>query len=244
MTGRFRSTVPSFLFLLHRRRQWAGRAALVAALACCAGVAWGAPRAVTARYQVGYNSFTAQGRMQVTPRGNGRWSVSLDIGNVLASMQQATVFDVQDGRLRPLGNSRVTTTPLTHRTIVGRFDWHAGRWALGGDAKPSQRRPVVLQAGDLDPLLLELALVEDVRTGRPTRYRVLENGRARLLDYRRLAPETVVVDGHARKAVKLFASEGRKRYVAWIVPDLPVPVRLLQSEPGGDTIDMRLTALH
>jgi hypothetical protein len=53
-----------------------------------------------------------------------------------------------------------------------------------------------------------------------------------------------VVDGHARKAVKLFASEGRKRYVAWIVPDVPVPVRLLQSEPGGDTIDMRLTALH
>jgi hypothetical protein len=244
MTGWFRGTGRSLVFLFEPRRQRATCAALVAALALCAGNALGAPRAFVARYDVGYNGFTAQGRMQVAPRGNGRWSMSLQVGNVLASLQQATVFDVQDDRFRPLGNSRVTTTPLTHKTIVGRFDWHAGRWSLGGDAKPSQRRPVALQAGDLDPLLLELALVEDVRAGRPTRYRVLENGRARTLDYRRLAPETLVVDGHPHRAVKLFASEGRKRYVAWIASDVPVPLRLLQSEPGGDTIDMRLAGLR
>jgi len=243
MTGWFRSTVTTFVFLRHPHQR-TGRAALVAALALCAGAAWSAPRAVSARYEVGYNGFTAQGRLHVSPRGNGHWSVSLQVGNMLASLQQATVFDIQDGRLRPLGNSRVTTTPLTHKTVVGRFDWRAGRWALGGDAKPSQRRPVALQAGDLDPLLLELALVEDVRAGRPTRYRMLENGRARQLDYRRLAPEAVMVDGRSRQAVKLFASEGRKRYVPWIVPDVPVPVRLLQSEAGGDTIDMRLIGLR
>lgn len=225
-----------------RSKRWIIRTALAASLVLCTCAASVAPRNVRARYEVGYNGFTAQGRMQVSQRGNGRWSVSLFVGNALASLQQATVFDVRGDRLRPLGNSRVTSTPLTHKAVIGRFDWRAGRWALGGDAKPGQRRPVVLQAGDLDPLLLELALVGDVRAGRPTHYRVLENGRARQLDYRRLAPETVVVAGHSHRAIKLFASEGNKRYVAWVVPELPLPVRLLQNEPGGDTIDMRLVA--
>jgi len=245
MTGWFRSAATAFVAPAGRRyRTWTGRTVLIAALVVCVGIASGMPRAVAARYEVGYNGFTAQGRMQVAPRGNGRWSMSLHVGNALASLQQATVFDIQEGRLRPLGNSRVTATPLTHRTIIGRFDWRAARWALGGDAKPSQRRPVALQAGDLDPLLVELALVEDVREGRPTRYRVLENGRARQLDYRRLAAEPVTIEGHQRQAIKLFASEGRKRYVAWVVPDLPLPVRLLQSEQGGDTIDMRLVGFE
>ena len=202
------------------------------------------PRTVSARYEVGYNGYSAQGRLQVTPRPDGRWSMTLQFGNVFASLQQATVFVRQGDRLRPLGNSRVVTAPLTHRTIVGRFDWRAARWSLSGDVKPTHRGPVSLRPGDLDPLLLELALVEDVRAGRPTRYRVLENGRARLLDYRRLAVEPVTVEGRTYQAVKLFASEGGKRYVAWIVPGLPLPVRLLQSEPAGDTIDMRLVALQ
>ena len=220
------------------------RAVFFFVLACVIGAAHGAPRPFVARYEVGFNGDVAQGRIQLAPRPAGRWAISMQFGNLLASLQQATVFEVHGDRLRPLGNSRVVATPLTHRTIVGRFDWRAGRWTLEGDVKQNHRGPVALQAGDLDPLLLEFALVEDVRAGRSTRYRVLENGRARYFDYRRLAPETVMVEGHAREAVKLFASEGRKRYVAWVVPDLPLPVRLLQSQPGGDTIDMRLTALH
>lgn len=218
------------------------RLALLLVLIVLAGSAVAAPRTITARYEVGYNGYSAQGRVQVTPRPDGRWSMTLQFGNLFASLQQATVFDRQGGALRPLGNSRVIKAPLTHRTVVGRFDWHAARWSLAGDVKPGHRGPVALNPGDLDPLLLELALVEDVRAGRPTRYRVLENGRARLLDYRRLASEPVTVEGRARQAIKLFASEGGKRYVAWIVPDLPLPVRLLQSEAGGDTIDMRLVA--
>lgn len=214
--------------------------------ACLLLASWTAfadPRPVVAEYAVSYNGYSAQGRLQVTPRSDGRWSMTLQFGNLFASLQQATVFDRQGDRLRPLGNSRVVTAPLTHRTIVGRFDWRAGTWSLSGDVKPNHRGPVVLRPGDLDPLLLELALVEDVRAGRPTRYRILENGRARLLDYRRLAAEPVTIEGRRRQAIRLFASEGRKRYVAWIVPDLPLPVRLLQSEAGGDTIDMRLVAL-
>jgi hypothetical protein len=203
-----------------------------------------APHALVARYQVGYNGFSAEGMLRVAPSATGRWLVSLRMGNLLAHLEQATAFDIVAGRMRPLGNSRIVETPLGRKTVVARFDWRSARVTWSGDAKPNHRGPVVLQAGDVDPLLFQLAVADDLAAGRPARYRVLENGRARLLAYRPLRSEPIAFAGRTRVASKLFASEGRKRYVIWVVPGLPVPVRLLQSEVGGDTIDMRLLALE
>jgi hypothetical protein len=215
----------------------------VLALAVAAS-AFANPRPVVADYQVGYNGFSATGQLRIAPHGAGRWLASLRFGNVFASLEQATVFDVVQARLRPIGSSRVVKTPLTHRTIATRFDWHAAQARWNGDAKPGHRGPVPLQFGDVDPLLFQLAIADDVRSGRPTRYRVLDNGRAHALSYRPLHAEQMRVDGRTYLASKLFAAEGDKRYVVWIAPGIPVPLRMLQSEIGGDTIDMRLTALH
>lgn len=202
------------------------------------------PRPVVAEYAVGYNGFSADGVLRVAPARAGRWVVSLRFGNALARLDQATVFDSADGRMRPLGNSRVIEMPLRRKVVVAHFDWRAGRVAWSGDAKAGRRGPVALQAGDVDPLLFQLAVADDNTRGRQPVYRVLENGRARRLVYRRLRSESIDVDGHGYLASKLFATEGSKRYVVWVVPGIAVPLRLLQSEVGGDTIDMRLKALR
>src|SRR5690606_11364222 len=99
--------------------------------------------------------------------------------------------------------------------------------------------PVALQAGDIDMLLLNVALARDVAAGRATRYRVVDNGHARMLAFKRLGTETVTVDGRKREAMKLFAAADGRQYVAWIVPGMALPARFLQHEPDGDTIDMR-----
>lgn len=227
------------------RKAWARLSGVLFLLA----VAWpvpslALPHPVTADYQVSYNGFSASGQLRVAPHGAGRWLASLRFGNLLASLEQATIFDIVQRRFHPLGSSRVVNTPLTRRTTATRFDWRAAQATWSGDAKPGHRGPVPLQAGDVDPLLFQLAIVDDVGAGRPTRYRVLDNGRAHALAYRPLRAEQIRVGGQAYLARKFFAAEGNKRYVVWIAPGFPVPLRLLQSELGGDTIDMRLTALH
>src|SRR5690606_11457590 len=198
----------------------------------------GALESATTQYRVGYNGLSARGSMSLRPSGN-RWVVTLKVGNAVASIDQSTVFDVNGGRLRPLGSSRRVDTAISGKAITTTFDWRAGSARWKGDVKPSRAGPVALQAGDIDMLLLNVALARDVAAGRATRYRVVDNGHARMLAFKRLGTETVTVDGRKREAVKLFAAADGRQYVAWIVPGMALLARFLQHEPDGDTIDMR-----
>lgn len=210
--------------------------ALVTALAVPAPA--GALETATMQYRVGYNGLSARGSLSVRPSGN-RWVVTLKMGNTVASIDQSTVFDVQGNWLKPLGSSRHVDTAVSDKAITASFDWRAGRATWKGDVKPSRAGPVALQAGDIDMLLLNIALARDVAAGRATRYRVIDNGNARTLAFKRLGTEPVTVDGRKRDAVKLFAAADGKQYVAWIVPGMALPARFLQHEKDGDTIDMR-----
>lgn len=196
-----------------------------------------------ARYDLSYNGRPASGSMSVRPQTGGRWLVSLRVGNLLGSIDQATVFDFAAARPRPLGSSRHVSTVVSNKGVVARFDWRHRRASWSGDVKPHRRGPVPLLAGDVDPLVLNVALAADVAAHRTPSYRMLENGRARILAYRRLRNETLVVGGRRVDTVKLFASEAGKQYVAWVAPGVPLPVRLLQHELGGDTVDLRMRAL-
>jgi|SRR5690606_10345482 len=217
-------------------------ALLAAALALLATLAVAAPagalETATVQYRVGYNGLSARGSMSVRPSGK-RWVVTLKMGNAVASIDQSTVFDVQGNWLKPLGSSRHVDTAVSDKKITASFNWGAGQATWKGDVKPSRAGPVALQSGDIDMLLLNLALARDVAAGRATRYRVIDNGTARALSFKRIGTEPVTVDGRKRDAVKLFAAAGGKQYVAWIVPGMPLPARFLQHEPEGDTIDMR-----
>jgi Protein of unknown function (DUF3108). len=193
------------------------------------------------QYQVGYNGLSAKGTMTMRPSGR-RWVVTLKMGNALASIDQSTVFDVSDSWLRPLGSSRHVDTALSAKAIVTRYDWIARSASWSGDVKRGRAGPLALKAGDIDPLLLNVVLARDAASGTPLRYRVVDNGRARLLAFARVGRETVRVGGRDRKAIKLFAAAGGKQFVAWVVPGMALPARFIQHEANGDTIDMRAGA--
>ena len=168
----------------------------------------------------------------------------MTVENMAASMSQATFFtqSTRNGLLMPLGGSDRASYVGQRKAVPARFDWSSMQASWGGDAKPSRRGPVALRAGDVDGLLLQLALARDVPAGKPLNYRVIENGKARPMSFRRAGPETVTVNGRSHQATKVVSTADGKTTTAWIAAGVPVPVRLVQSEGGSETVSLRLTS--
>ncbi|MBB1088141.1 DUF3108 domain-containing protein [Lysobacter sp. SG-8] len=201
------------------------------------------PRAATAHYQVTYNGISASGSMSLRPDQDGRrWTYALAMGNSVARIEQATVFRAGTTSFLPLAATRNMRYPLGSRSVTTRFDWSARSAAWTGDVKPGKAGPVPVQPGDVEPLLLNLRLVEDVAAGRPLAYRVVDNGRVKNMRYTRLANQTIQVGGRSMDAIRLFHGDGPKQTVVWLVPGAPFPARILQHEPGGDSVDLRMTS--
>ena len=101
-----------------------------------------------------------------------------------------------------------------------------------------------LQDGDLDAMLLNLAIVRDVAAGRPLKYRMVDNGVVRPQAYQTLGKETVTVAGKPRVATKVSRSSEGKQVIVWVVEGLPVPARILQKKDGKDELDLVLQSVR
>ena len=91
---------------------------------------------------------------------------------------------------------------------------------------------VKMQNGDMDALLVNLALTRDATTGRPMNYRLVENGRIKPLQYRVIGKENMTVAGKPVLARKVAQSSGNKQTIVWIAPGIPTPPRIVQREDG------------
>lgn len=217
---------------------------LLAALAGLVPVlpAHAALKPFTAHYAAKYKSIPASGVMVLTPRGK-QWTLAMNVENLAASMSQATFFsESRTGVLMPLGGSDKASYVGQRKAVPARFDWKSLQASWGGDAKASRRGPVAIRAGDVDGLLLQLALARDVAANRPLDYRVIENGKARPMRFRRAGTETVTVDGRSLPTTKVVSTADGKTTTAWIAAGVPVPVRLVQAEGGSETVSLRLTS--
>src|SRR5690606_39985193 len=112
------------------------------------------------------------------------------------------------------------------------------------DIKPDRAGPVALQPGDMDGLLINLALARDFADGKPLDYRMVEDGRVRQVKLEVAGKDQVTVNGKTHQATKLVRSDGRKEIIAWVVSGMPVPARILQREDGKDTIDLQIKSLR
>jgi hypothetical protein len=195
----------------------------------------------TAHYSAKYKGIPASGVMTLAPRGQ-QWTLAMNISNVAASMSQATLFTEARGRLMPLGGTDQVSYLGQRKSVPTRFDWRAMQATWSGDAKASRRGPVAIRAGDVDGLLLQLALARDVPANAPLTYRVIENGKARPMSFRRAGTESVTVNGRSMQATRVVQSSDGKTTTAWIVPGVPVPVRIVQSEGGSETVSLRLSS--
>ncbi len=197
-----------------------------------------------ADYQANAMGMQGTGQMSITSKGDNRWEYSLSINNSVVELSQKTVFDERNGVLRPLSSTDHSRMLIKRKAVNADFDWNKKQVTWSGDVKGDRAGPVALNQGDMDALLVNLALVRDVAAGKPLNYRLVENGKARPMSYKVAGKENLTIGGQTREATKVVRTTGDKQTIAWIVAGMPVPARILQREGGRDSIDLRVTSLR
>ena len=206
----------------------------------------------TADYQVYFQGAPqGSGRMTLASAGDNRWKYSLNIKGTSgmaavagADIAQSTVFEDKGGQWRPLSGTDSNKVLFKKTNKAATYDWSRGVASWTGDVKPERAGPVKLQAGDMDAMLINLALVRDVAAGKPLKYRMVDDGRVKQMNYSVAGKEQITVDGRSQPATKVVSTNGNKQTVAWVVDGLPVPARILQRNKGHDELDLRVKSVR
>ena len=198
----------------------------------------------TATYNASYMGLRGTATMTLATSGNDRWKYSLDIDSALARLGQHTVFDANGGQWRPLSGIDSSSLLIKKNTKKAVYDWSAREARWSGDVKSDRAGPVPLHAGDLDAMLLNLAIPRDVAAGKPLDYRMVDNGRAKQMHYDVAGKDTIQVDGKQQPATKVTQTDGDKQTILWVVDGMPVPARILQRKNGKDEMDLTLQSVH
>jgi hypothetical protein len=233
------------------RKLFSRRAGFAAAMLALVAMPAFAVEPFTADYRANYMGMQATGKMTLAPAGGNRWKYSLDVTGMGAQLKQSTVFETQGAQWRPLsssdsqqGTSGLAAMLVKKKSVEANYDWGKGEARWSGNVKPERAGPVKLQPGDLDGMLMNLALVRDVAAGKPLSYRLVEDGKARPQTFKVAGKEAVQVGGESKQATKVVRTDGDKQIIAWIVEGLPVPARILQRRDGQDHIDLKLQAVR
>ncbi|MCL1635240.1 DUF3108 domain-containing protein [Luteimonas sp. SX5] len=200
--------------------------------------------AFTADYQAHYMGMVGNGKMTLAPEGGNRWKYTLTIRSNVANLTQSTVFEDRGGQWRPLSSNDSSFVLIKKVNKIATYDWDKGEARWSGDVKADRAGPVKLKAGDMDGMLINLAIARDVAAGKPLNYRMVEDGRAKQLSYEVAGKETITVQGKSQSATKVVRNDGEKQTVAWVVEGLPVPARILQRRNGQDEMDLTLQAMR
>jgi hypothetical protein len=218
-------------------------AAVVAAALAVASFPAAAIEAFSADYQANYMGMVGDGKMTLASEGNNRWKYTLAIRSNVANLTQTTVFEDRNGQWRPLSSNDSSLVLIKKVNKLATYDWSKGEARWSGDVKADRAGPVKLQAGDLDGMLINLAIARDVAAGKPLNYRMVEDGRAKPLSYQVAGKESITVQGKSRQATKVIRNDGDKQTIAWVVDGLPVPARILQRKNGQDEMDLTLQSM-
>ncbi len=218
-------------------RAGAALALLVAALPALA------LKPFNAQYEADYMGVSATGSMAIEPQGGNRWKYTLKVANKVAQLSQSTVFEEHNGLWRPLSGTDHSFLLIKKIRRNAVYDWSAGEARWSGDVKPERAGPVKLQAGDMDALLINLAIARDVQAGKPLNYRLVDEGRVKDMAYTVAGREAITIAGETKQATKVVYRNGSKETIAWVVEGIPVPARILQRKDGKDDIDLRLVAV-
>ena len=221
---------------------------IAAGLALAAAAVQAAPaqlKPFTATYEVSYMGMGGTGTMTLAPAGADRWNYSLTVDSAVATLAQRTTFSANGGKWRPLSNNDSSSLLIKKNSKQATYDWNSRQARWSGDVKADRKGPVALRDGDLDAMLVNLAIPRDVSAGKPLDYRLVDDGRARELHYRIIGKETVQVGGKPLAATKVErSSEGGKEQIVWVVDGLPVPARILQRRDGKDEMDLKLKSIR
>lgn len=219
-------------------------ATLFTTLLLAAAPAW-AVKPFAAEYQANVKgTLQADAQLTLSPAGGDRWNYVLSVTSPVATLRQSTLFEDRGGAWRPLSGNDSTQMLVKKSQKNASYDWARGEARWSGDVKPDRVGPVKLKEGDLDAMLLNLAIVRDVAAGKPLRYRMVDNGVVRAQAFQSLGKDTVTIAGKPRSATKISRTSENKQVILWVVDGLPVPARILQKKDGKDELDLVLKSVR
>lgn len=201
-----------------------------------------------ATYEV-YNEGKRLGNatMQLVAAGNGRWRIDLTMrGTGLLRLtglnaEQSVVFEENGGQLRPISQATTQSALMRSRRQVGVYNWNTRQATWRGDVRENRKGPVALQEGDMNGLLINLAMIRDASPGALLRYRYVDGGRARDHAYQAdAATMPYEAGGIGYDALHLQRGDSGDGTEIWVAQGVPTPLRILQHEDGADGIDLRL----
>lgn len=198
----------------------------------------------SADYVATYMGMQGNGQMTLAPAGGNRWKYSMKIVSNVAQLSQSTTFEDKAGQWRPLSGTDSSLLLIKRVNKNATYDWAKGEARWSGDVKDDRAGPVKLQAGDLDAMLVNLAVARDAAAGKPMNYRMVDEGRVKQLTYQVNGKEELSIGGKTQQATKVTRTDGDKQTVVWVVEGMPVPVRILQRKDGKDEIDLRIKSLN
>ncbi|MDO5611348.1 MAG: DUF3108 domain-containing protein [Pseudomonadota bacterium] len=201
-------------------------------------------QAFNANYRASYNNTAANATMSLAPAGENRWNYALNMQNALVKLDRSALIDASGSQLRPISNRESVSMLVRKRNKQGNYDWSANQARWSGDVKADRQGPIRLQAGDVDGMTMNLAIVQDALAGKPMRYRLVENGKASPMNFSVSGRETLTVDGKQMPTIRVVSNDGDTTRTVWVAEGIPVPVRVLQKEDDGDTIDLRLQSVR
>lgn len=201
-------------------------------------------QAFNANYRASYNNTAANATMSLAPAGDNRWNYALNMQNALVKLDRSAVIDASGSQLRPISNRESVSMLVRKRNKQGNYDWSANQARWSGDVKADRQGPIRLQAGDVDGMTMNLTIVQDALAGKPMRYRLVENGKASPMNFTVSGRETLSVDGKQMPTIRVVSNDGDTTRTVWVAEGIPVPVRILQKEDDGDTIDLRLQSVR
>lgn len=221
---------------------------LLLCAAFAASSAWIAPAQAlepfAADYEAQYMGLSATGRMTVEPQGGKQWKYTLKISNQMAQLTQTTLFEDNDGQFRPLSGTDASLVLIKKIRRNAVYDWAKGEARWSGDVKAERAGPIALQTGDVDGLLLNLAIARDALAGKPLQYRMVDEGRAKSMNFTVAGKENITIGGKPRQATKLVSTSGDKQMLIWVVDGLALPARILQRKGGKDDIDLKIVSVR
>jgi len=237
--------------LMTEYRSYPAITAMLALLTALPAMATAAVAPFVARYEAYYDGGAAgTATMQVAEQPGQRWKIDLNLkaSRGMAwmmglSIEQSTVFDQPaEGQLRPLSQRQVQGSRVSTKRSSGRYDWQGGHAQWTGDIKPSRQQPIALQPGDMDGLLINLALTRDAAPGRTLNYRYVDGGRMREHRYRAAArAESIQMAGRSWQALRVERNNANNDgTIVWVAEGMPIPLRIVHRKNGKDEIDLRL----
>jgi hypothetical protein len=115
-----------------------------------------------ADYLASYMGMQANGTMTLASEGSNKWRYSLQVKNQLADLSQSTVFEEVRGQLRPLSSQDRSALLVKKRNVQANYNWTSNQATWTGDIKPDRAGPIALKSGDMDALLINLAIARDL----------------------------------------------------------------------------------